>query len=425
MAVLTGRARALLPLAVPALLVGIGSSLVLLALDAVAEGLQDVLWDGLPGVFGASGESPWWTLVVLTLTGIAVGLVVWKVPGHAGPDPATEGLVGPPIPVAVVPSLLVVTAFALAGGVSLGPENPITAVNIALAFALGVRLVPAISGESWLAMAAAGTIGALFGTPVAAALILSEMPLGKPGVPLWDRLFAPLVAAAAGALTTAWLSHPMIAFDLPAYRGPALADLLSSVLITLAACVIGLAAVYAFPHAHALFRRIRHPFVMIATGGVLLGVLGMIGGQITLFKGLAETGELLAHAPPYSAGALVLIIVVKLAALVIAATCGFRGGRIFPAMFAGVAIGMLAVTLVNTIPVSLAVTCGVLGVLVAVTRQGWLSLFAALAIVGDAKLLPVLCVAILPAWLLATGRPEMLVGGGHEPAGAKPAAGLA
>jgi len=38
--ILTARARALLPLAIPALLVGIGSSLVLLAVSAVAEWLQ-------------------------------------------------------------------------------------------------------------------------------------------------------------------------------------------------------------------------------------------------------------------------------------------------------------------------------------------------------------------------------------------------
>ncbi|MFI6441442.1 hypothetical protein [Streptomyces sp. NPDC050759] len=31
-------------------------------------------------------------LVMLTATGVTVGLVVWKVPGHAGPDPATTGL---------------------------------------------------------------------------------------------------------------------------------------------------------------------------------------------------------------------------------------------------------------------------------------------------------------------------------------------
>ena len=42
-----------------------------------------------------------------------------------------------------------------------------------------------------------------------------------------------------------------------------------------------------------------------------------------------------------------------------------------------------------------------------VLRGGWLSLFIGAVLVGGSELLPVLCVAILPAWLLATGRPEM------------------
>ncbi|HEU5029096.1 MAG TPA: ion channel protein [Spirillospora sp.] len=400
---------ALLALALPALLIGIGSSLLLLGVSTVAEALQKAVWDRLPHALGIGGEPAWWTFLILTLAGVAVGLTVGKVPGHAGPDPATEGLVAPPIPARVVPSLLLATVLTLAGGVSLGPENPITAVNIALAFALGTRLLPAAPGEAWVGLAAAGTIGALFGTPVAAALILSETALGKPGTPLWDRLFAPLIAAGAGALTTVALAAPMLTVDVPGYRRFAFVDLVSGSVIALAACALGLVLVYAFPHVHAAFRRLPGPVVAITAGGALLGVLGAIGGRITLFKGLDEMKTLTEHASSHSTGGLLLIIVVKLAALLVAAACGFRGGRIFPAVFTGLAIGLLANRLVDAVPVSLAISSGVLGLLIALTRQGWLSLFMAVAVVTDIKLLPLMCVVILPPWLLAMGRPEMLI----------------
>ena len=39
--------------------------------------------------------------------------------------------------------------------------------------------------------------------------------------------------------------------------------------------------------------------------------------------------------------------------------------------------------------------------------------------VGEAQVLAVLCIAILPAWLLVTGRPEMVIQ--PEPAAAEPA----
>ena len=81
-------------------------------------------------------------------------------------------------------------------------------VNIALAVAVGSRLFPRVSSLDWTILAASGTIGALFGTPVAAALIFSQTLNSSNDTPLWDRLFAPLLAAAAGALTTGLFFHP-------------------------------------------------------------------------------------------------------------------------------------------------------------------------------------------------------------------------
>ncbi len=101
----------------------------------------------------------------LTATGIAVGLVIRYSPGHAGPDPATESLIGAPIATGALPGLLAALILGLAGGVSLGPEHPIMVVNIALAVAVGSRLFPRVSSLDWTILAASGTIGALFGTP--------------------------------------------------------------------------------------------------------------------------------------------------------------------------------------------------------------------------------------------------------------------
>ncbi|MDK0520299.1 ion channel protein [Streptomyces sp. ML-6] len=401
-------ARRLLPVIVPALVVGVASALVLLGVSLLAEKLQDVLWETLPDALSVGRHSAFWTIAVLTASGLVAGLLIRAVPGHAGPDPATTGLVDPPLPPGVVPGLLLVTVLTLAGGISLGPENPITAANIALAFWLGRRFVPGSSAELWLSLAAAGTIGALFGTPVAAALILSETLASRPGPgALWDRLFGPLAAGAAGALTMTLLAHPSFDLSLPPYTRPHRGDLLSAVVIALAGAALGLLAVYAFPHVHRAFRALRHPVPTLTLGGLLLGLLGALGGRLTLFKGLDEMKVLAADPTGWSAGEFAGMAAVKTAALLIAATCGFRGGRIFPAVFMGVALGLCAHALVDRVPPALAVTCGVLGVLLAITRQGWLSLFTAAVLVGDSAVLPVLCVASLPAWLLVTGRLQM------------------
>jgi hypothetical protein len=87
----------------------------------------------------------------------------------------------------------------------------------------------------------------------------------------------------------------------------------------------------------------------------------------------------------------------------------FRGGRIFPATFIGVALGLLGNALVPTIPIGLAVACGIIGVVLVVGRDGWLALFLGAAVAGDLSLLPILCVIVLPAWLLVSAVPEFRI----------------
>ncbi|WP_326666066.1 ion channel protein [Streptomyces canus] len=405
-------ARSLLPLILPAFVVGVGASLLLLGVSAAAEELQHVLWRHLPDALGVGRYSVPWMLVMLTATGVAVGLVVWKVPGHAGPDPATTGLDAPVLPPVVLPGLVLATALMLAGGPSLGPENPIIAVNVGLAFWLGRRLAPRMPRGLWPAMAEAATIGALFGTPVAAALVISEALAGRQlkGA-LWDNVFGPLAAAAAATLTTTLVARPTFDLGLPAFGQPDWGDLAAVLVVASAAALLGMVTVLAFPYVHGAFVRLRHPMVALPVGGLVLGLLAAVGGHLTLFKGLDEIGELAADPAGWSAGEYATMTVVKLAALLVAASCGFRGGRIFPAVFVGVAFGLCAHALVDAVHPALGVGAGVLGILLAVTRQAWVSLFVAAVLVASPAILALLCIASLPAWLLVTGRPQMQV---HE-----------
>ncbi|MDT9689600.1 ion channel protein [Streptomyces sp. P9(2023)] len=402
-------ARVLLPQVLPALVVGVLASLLFLGIEWISEEFEHVLWHTLPDALGIGGFSSLWMIVMLTATGIAVGLVVWKMPGHAGPDPSSTGLGGSPMAPAVLPGLLIAATLTLAGGVSLGPENPIIAANVALAYWLGSKALPVVPGALWVALASAATIGALFGTPVAAALVISEALTRQPDGQgsLWDRIFAPLVAAGAGAMTTTLLAHPTFDMSLPPLTDPGWGDLLASMIIATAAALFGLLCCYGLPYVHRAFKRLRHPMLMIPAGGLILGLLGALGGQLTLFKGLEQVKVLSENIGAYSSGELAKMAVVKLAALLIAASCGFVGGRIFPAVFIGVAFGLFVQALVTEVHPAVAISSGVLGVLLATTRQGWVSLFVAAVLASSPAMLGLLCLASLPAWLVVTGRPEL------------------
>ena len=134
-----------------------------------------------------------------------------------------------------------------------------------------------------------------------------------------------------------------------------------------------------------------------------MGILGVVGGHITLFKGLDEMQQL-AFSQTLTASDYMLIALVKLAALVLAAAVvsrrsNFSGGvrrrRARPDAYAHV----------DAVPAAITVSCAILGLTLVVTRDGWLSLFMAAVVVPDSTLLPLLCIVMLPAWLLLAGKP--------------------
>lgn len=402
------RARTMLLLSLPAVAIGIASSLILIMVMKIASVLQNLLWQRLPGTLGIAQDSPLWIIGVLTLTGIAVGLVIRFSQGHAGPDPACEPLIGAPVPPSALPGLIVALILGLAGGVSLGPEHPIMTVNIALAVAIGARLLPRVNRMEWTILASAGTIGALFGTPVAAALIFSQTLNGSSEVPLWDRLFAPLMAAAAGALTTGLFFHPHFSLPIAHYGQMEMTDILSGAIVAAIAIAAGMVAVWCLPRLHAMMHQMKNPVLVLGIGGFILGILGVMGGPVSLFKGLDEMQQMVAN-QAFSTSDYFLLAVIKLAALVVAAASGFRGGRIFPAVFVGVALGLMLHEHVPPVPAAITVSCAILGIVLVVTRDGWLSLFMAAVVVPNTTLLPLLCIVMLPAWLLLAGKPMMMV----------------
>lgn len=401
------RARTMLLLSTPALIIGIASSLVLIGVMKVASVLQQFLWERLPISIGIAQDSPLWIIGMLTLTGLMVGLVIRYSRGHAGPDPACEPLIGMPVPTSAIPGLLAALILGLAGGVSLGPEHPIMTVNIALAVAIGSRMFPRIAKLDWTILASAGTIGALFGTPVAAALVFSQTLNSSNDFPLWDRLFAPLMAAAAGSLTTSLFFHPHFSLPIAHYTQMHLIDILSGAVVAAIAIAAGMVAVWCLPRLHHLMHRLKHPVLILGVGGFILGILGVIGGPLTLFKGLDEMQQM-AFSQTLGTADYLLLAVIKLAALVVAAASGFRGGRIFPAVFVGVALGLMLHAHVEAVPAAITVSCAILGLVLVVTRDAWLSLFMAAVVVPDTTLLPLLCVVMLPAWLLLAGKPMMI-----------------
>ncbi|MEN0130537.1 MAG: ion channel protein [Brevundimonas sp.] len=399
--------RKLLVLAIPAAVIGVLCALTLWGLSALAKVIENLVWQDASGALGLEPDSPVVVIAVLTLTGLAVGLVVKYAPGHAGPDPATAGLVSAPLPLSALPGLAVALVLMLAGGVSLGPENPIMAINAALVVVLGSRFVRGVAVPTWVVLSTAGTIGAMFGTPLAAALMFSELDPGDRRIPLWDRLFPMLVSAATGALFMTKVADLDMAIAVPDYAWRGIQDVGLVLVIALAGAGLGLAGAYVFTPLHRFVHRIGNPVLLLTLAGVVLGLLGVLGGNVTLFKGLDEMRELPGLVATTSGAGFLLMAVVKLVAMLIASASGFRGGRIFPVVFVGAALGFAINGTWPSVPLALAIGAATAGIVVAATRSGWLSIFLVMVVVPDPDLIIPVLFATLAAWLLVTNRPEL------------------
>ena len=337
--------RLLLHLSVPAIIVGVICAAGLFLVDEAAHFVEEFLWMFLPGLLHVSPDSGWWIFAVLGLTGFVIGLVITFVKGHGGGDSATVELIAPPMQLSAVPGLVVVTALGLGGGVSLGPESAIIAINTAILVALVNRFWPRMGAELVVMLSVAGTIGALFGTPVAAILVLTGVvAAAKTGACCGTGSSCRFLVRKHGLGDHAGLGRAAATRTGAAARGSPVAG---------AVARSGPGGVprrtrrapgrRAFPAAAWIVPPTERPLLYTTLGGLVLGLLGaLLGGPLTLFKGSTQMVELVGRAGEFTGWQLAYIAAVKLAALLVAGTAGFRGGRIFPAVFIGVAVGLMA-----------------------------------------------------------------------------------
>jgi hypothetical protein len=242
----------------------------------------------------------------------------------------------------------------------LGPEAPLIALGGGLGV-LGFRLVRR-DGPPEVAqiMGAAGTFAAvslIFGSPLLAAVILIEATgLGGPKLPL--VLVPGLMAAGIGSLVSIGMgsftglstsAYALGALSLPAFPRPDVADVGWSLLLAVAVAV---GAFVVLRGARQVERVASpRPFLVLPVGGLVIGGLAVAFAQLTdqasdevLFSGQDDLQGLITGAPSWSLGALAALVALKGIAWAISLG-SYRGGPTFPAMFLGVAAGLMAARL--------------------------------------------------------------------------------
>jgi H+/Cl- antiporter ClcA len=135
-------------------------------------------------------------------------------------------------------------------------------------------------------------------------------------------------------------------------------------------------------------------------GGLAMGIIGALL-PLTLFSGEKETLDLIAQATEIGYGMLLLLAIAKLFATSFMLATGWKGGYLFPIMFAGIALGMSGKVLFPSIPTAVPVAAVLAGALTAAMRAPLFAALFTLAMV-QAETAPVVAVSVLVGALLTS-----------------------
>ena len=330
-----------------ALAVGVANGLVFLGFEWVVNHGSDWIWNDL-----ANSDEVRWRVVPLALV-LSISLSAamralrqerWVAP-HVDPlgesdDPKPEP---PPAPAfADLVVILLIGAASLLAGASLGPEASL----VALAMGLGGWVAARANLGAATGVLIAASIGALL-----VAFFGSLIPLAIPLLIVYQRTrrlpppaVLAIVVAGLAAWGTLWLiqgnDHGFGKIPSDAVK---LRDYGSAVLLGAIAVGVGSLLRRLVKRLAEVTRKIdqRTPWWLAgAIFGTVLGVLYLIGGQTVQFSGSEGSKLLLSGDLHYSTWALAGIALVKLLATSWSLAAGYRGGLVFPSVFAGVAVSL-------------------------------------------------------------------------------------
>ncbi len=364
------------------------------------------------------GHSLGWTVIFLpAIGGLLVGLITHffapETRGHGVPEVMEAVAVrGGRIRGRVVVAKALASGLTIGSGGSSGREGPIVQIGSGAASWLSQALrLDAADTRLLVACGATAGITATFNTPIAGVLFGIELIL----LEFKTRSFVPLVTASVFATIVSRLflgSEP--AFVVPAYAFESTWEIPLYLVLGLIAGVAGILVIRALYGTEDLFDRLPlHPVLKPALGGLLLGALGLGFPQVfgvgyetvstILGGGVGEAGLALA-------GFLIVLGVVKIAALSLTLGSGGSGGVFAPSLFIGAAIGGAYGVIVNlvfpgaTAPYQAYALVGMAAVFAAASRATFTSIIMLFEMTLDYDIiLPLMfaCViADIVAWLV-------------------------
>jgi H+/Cl- antiporter ClcA len=375
------------PFVVLLVLVAVVGVIVSLAAWCFLEGnyqIQQELYTHLPHAVGyPHGPPKWWPLPILAIGALLCALAITRLPGNGGHIPANGLAAGEPTRPAMLPGVITAGLATIGSGLVLGPEAPLIALGSGVALLLIKLSRRETPPQALMVIAAAGSFAAvsfIFESPVLAAVLLIEATaIGGPRlrIVLVPGLLAAgigsLVSLGIGAFSGLSASHYALGtLPLSAAAHPKLGEFGWTIALAIAIGVVTSFVVRGGRLTHRFVAR-RQMLLLLPVVGLIVAGLAIAFAAATgksfeevLFSGQDQLPGLVSQASTWSVAALLWLIVFK--GIAYGLSLGsFRGGPTFPAMFLGVAAGIMASHLPG-FPFQAGVAVGMGAAMVAVLR---------------------------------------------------------
>ncbi|PKH22557.1 Cl- channel voltage-gated family protein [Enterobacterales bacterium CwR94] len=387
--------------------VGIIASLVTLGFRELIELLNLMIFGTELDVTQSMAVYPWWLWpVIVGLGGVIAGCFLNYATSLERNSPVkTDYLEVINARLDAVPTrtslLRALSSIAsITSGASIGKEGPMVQLSALAGSLMGrlcFRTLP-LKNSDIVAMAAAAGLSSVYHAPLASAIFVAEIAFG---ISALQRLI-PLIIASGVAVLTMWVLgfrsaiYPFAAtqFDI------APASMIMSVVIGLAAGLVGWLMIWLIARSKRVFGQITSLPLRLGLGGVLVGIMAIASTDI-LGNGYEVIIEIMAGR--FLIPTLLLLLVLKMAATAVSVGSNAVGGLFTPALLIGALLGVLlaSAALALGVPVGDALLYAAIGmsaVLAAVSQAPLMAMLMVLEMTLNSSLLfPIMIASALAA----------------------------
>lgn len=299
------------------------------------------------------------------------------------------------------PSMILSSLLCVASGGSLGPEAPLVQVTGSTGTWLGKAL--RLKGEELRSLSIAGMASgftALFGAPLGGSLFALEILHHKHAVEYYKAIIPAFVASCFSYIIFALIIHLGLGpiWDLPSYEMQDKFDFLYAVLFGIAATFFGWIFIFCTRYLKIFFQKLTLPiYYKTFIGGILLGIIAYYV-PLTRYFGHHTINDLLLG--KFNMDFLWAVLFLKILAIAITVTSGWRGGFIIPLFFVGAALGLIIHQLFPGVNLALAVVTCMAAINACVTRTPMSTTILLATLTGFTYFIPILF-ASLTGYFLA------------------------